>query len=160
ELAGAREIVAEGLLEDDARPRAAGALLPVRRDEVRPAEALDDGLELGRRDGEVKEPIFPGAALGVEPLEVLLEGRVGRRVVRGAAHPRDATLEVGPDDRVDGLAAREGRDGLLHLGAERVVALLAPRDADDREAAGQRARPRQVVERGHELAAREVPGRA
>ena len=40
--------------------------------------------------------------------------------------------------------------------AELVVGLLAPRDADQVEALGQRALVREVVERGQQLAVREV----
>jgi hypothetical protein len=119
-----------------------------------------DGAELGRRYGEVEEAVSPRPALLVELVEVLGELLVGGRVLEGARHVGDAALEVAPHGVVDGLPPRELGDAALHLAPEVLVRLLAPRHAHHGEAARQRAADRQVVEPRHQLALREVAGRA
>ena len=62
---------------------------------------------------------------------------------------------------VVGLAARVlRRSSSRHSSRKSSSALLAPRDADQLEALGQRALVGEVVERGQQLAVREVAGRA
>ncbi len=64
-----------------------------------------------------------------------------------------------PEFLLDGLAGEFLRR-LLHFLAEHVVALVAPREADDHHARGQVAVGGEVVEGGHQLAVGEVAGRA
>ena len=117
--------------------------------------------ELGRRHREVEEAVLRACrARASRCSRCAREVGVRLRVLEGAGDVADAALEVLPERRVDGLAARERADALLHLGAERVVRLLAARDADHGEAARQRAADGEVVERRHQLAARQVAGRA
>ena len=161
ERARARQVVAERLLEDDARPRAPGRLCPGGATSFEAAQPLDDGTELRRRHREVEEAIAPRAPLGVDALEV----RAQRLVRASARSPRHARSSCHARSRPTtaasmGLRRENVRDGLLELGAERLVGLLAPRHADDGEAPGKQAAPREVVEGRDELAAREVPGRA
>ena len=160
QLLRAREVVPERLLDDDARPRRARAVLAGRRNEPRLLQVLHDDAEVGGRHREIEEPIAGGTALLVEPLEVLAELAVGRGVLEGAGDVAETALEVGPERRIDGLAARVLADALLHLGAELLVALRAPRHADHREAARQRAAHGEVVECRHQLAPREIAGGA
>ncbi len=160
----ALQVMPEGLLEDDPRPGSAHGIGRLSRpfhrrgDELRRAQALDDVAELVRGHGEIKEAVAPGPPLGVHTLERGLEGRVGARVVRGATHVRNAPLEIAPQGRVDGLASGELHHGVPQFLAEGLVRFLTTRHADDGKASREGAAPGQVVERGHELAAREVAG--
>ncbi len=156
ERLGAREVVSERLLEHHPREGAAAALAARGRDEPGCPQTFDDGAELARWDGQIKEAIFARAALDVGAFELRAERRVGRRVLRRAADVAQASLEVGPRPLVDGLAAREGGYGGTHLRAKCLVRLVAPRDPDHGEAPRQGSAPRQVVERRHQLAARQV----
>ena len=74
--ARAGEVVAERLLDDDARP-ATAALLAVEADL---AEVLDDARVGRGRRGQVEEPVAARAALGVDAVEAVDERAV--RVAR------------------------------------------------------------------------------
>ncbi len=100
----ALEIVPEGLLDDDARPRSSRIRRARRRDQTCLLEVLHDHAELGRRDREIEEAVFRRPALGVEVLEVRAEVGVRLRVLEGAGDVADASLEVLPQGGVDGLA--------------------------------------------------------
>ena len=149
ELARGGEVVSERLL--DHHP-GVSVLGPV---EVVLAECVDDHREElgGRRQVEDAVEDDPG-------LIVVLADRLAQRLVdRGVVE--DARDVLGPlEQRVEHLGLRRCSrvllDGLLHLHPEVLVRLLRARDPDQVEPLGQRPLVGQVVERGQQLAVREV----
>ena len=146
ELARRREVVAERLLDDQPHP----ALL-------RPplADLGHRGRERLRRHGEVVEAVAAGAALGVELLEHLPDAILALLVVElGAdvAHPRGEPVPDVLPERI----ARELLHRLLHRGGELLRRLRRARDADDRELLRQQLAVGERVERGDQLALRQV----
>ncbi len=130
---------------------------PRGRDEARAAQPLDDGAELARGHGEVKEPAAHAPALGVGLLEEGAELLEGRRIARRAPHVADAALEIGPERLVDGLAP-ENAETASFISARNAASLFSRRATPTTsEPAGQRAAAGEVVERRHQLAAGEVP---
>src|SRR3954453_11139023 len=149
-MLGALQVVAEGLLDDDARPAVRGAPLP----------GLDeDRLDRIRRDGKVVDPVPGGAALVVEPGEalgdVLLSAGVGE--VRG--HVANPLRKLVPDVLAK-LVARMVLDRLLHLLPEGVVTHLGAGNSDDAELWRQKVSDGEGVKRRKELALGQVPGGA
>ena len=165
QLARAREVGPERLLDDDARPRR----LALAVDEARGREIADDsGKELGR-DRQIEQATAAETELGVEVVEPLLqlqkrlavvvvpglivqgahEGVVGRD--RGAARPRAA-------------CARTVAGAALQLLAHRLAVLLVghrrAREADHGVVVGKVAGRLQLIEGRNELALGEVPGGA
>jgi hypothetical protein len=150
ERAGGREVAPERLFDDEARPCAG-----LRRGEPGFAEALGDGrVGVGRRR-EVEETVAAGAVGVILLSEAFAEARVRREVVELAGNVVQVAGKAVPELVLERLT-RELRDGLLHLGAELLIGLLAAGEANDGEAAGQKAPAGEVVERWHELARRQV----
>ena len=150
QLAGGGEVVAERLLDDQAHPASGFAAL---------TELSDDRRHRLRRDGEVVDAVPARAALLVdlvqEPGEVVLTALVGeveRDVARRLGQPV-------PDVLVEVVAA-ELADGVLHLVAELVVRPVRAGGADDRELLRQELAAGERVERGEDLAVRQVAGGA
>ena len=154
ELARRLEVVAERLLDDDAPPAAVASL----RQAVL-LELLDDVAEELRRDREVEGVVAGGPAGLVELLDrtaELVEGGVVGEVARDEP---EALGELLPD-----LLAELGAGVLLHrvvddLG-EVLVGPVATRVADQAEARRQQAAVGEVVDRRHDLLARQVSGDA
>ena len=153
ELLGAVEVVAEGLLEDQAR-----AL------DVREAAAVVElfGDELHRRRGgrEVEDARRRLARLGVEGVEVLAQAAEGRGV--GEVGP--AVFEVGGEDLPGPVLGLPLPAELVHPVA-RVLevdgrVLLLDVEGDDLERLGERLVQPEVVEGRHQLAPGQVAAAA
>ena len=137
ERAGRLEVVAERLLDHDAR---------VRRQRRHSASPLDDPAEEERRDLEVEDRRC-GAA------DALRDRAVGRGVVEVAADVRQPRGEPGEDLVVELLPGREDR----RRGRARASSSIAPvvhRDAHDR--AVKKPAPLEPVERPERHHPREV----
>ena len=148
------EVAAEGLLDDHAPPaRAFLARQPS------PTEPLDDGRKEIGRHGEVEEHVAPGPVAALHFLQELAELGIGLVVGELAGLVVEGVPQLAPELLVH-RAGGELADLLRLLGAERLVGLGLPRDADDRELARQEPVGLQVVERGEELALGQVPGGA
>jgi len=147
------EVVAEGLLDDDARP-AAAALLTV---EAGSTEVLDDGPVGRGRRGQVEEPVAARAARGIDAVEAVSQRpvRLGRREV--ALLVVDAGGEVGPQGGLDGQP-RVVRDRHCHLGAVGLVRVRPPGVAEHARLRRQEPGPAQVDEGGQDAAVRQVAG--
>ncbi len=150
ELACRLEVAPEGLLDDDAAPV---ALLLVR--EARAAELLGDQREGLRRDRQVERVVPHRAPLAVELLRDVLQRLERLVVVEGALHEADALRQLAPDVLVE-LGARVLLDGLVHDLLEVLVLPVPPGEADEREAGGQEPPVGEVVDRRHQLLARQV----
>ncbi len=151
ELTRRCEVVAERLLDDEARPPG-DLLAPL-------SERSDDRGKRGRGHREVIDAVSAELMRAVqfrqqfgEPVLAGLVGEVGGDVMH-----RRGELVPGV------LAKRITRvllHGLLHVLAEPVVVVLAARHPDDREARRKQAAQLQRVERRHQLLVRQVAGRA
>ncbi len=148
---GAREVVPERLLDDEAREAAL-----VLRDHAGGREVVVDRPEHARRDRAVVDAVAARAVGAIELFELLAEAHEVRGVLELARHVVQAAREVGPHHVVDRLAARELADGLAHARAKLLFADVGQREADDRHARRQEARDGEVVERRDQLAARQV----
>ena len=150
QLVGRREIVAERLLDDQSHPALRRAAL---------ADRLDDRLEDGGRSREVVDAVAPRLALLVELGQ--RRGEVVLALLVGEVH-RDVVHAFGKrlPDVVTERIARVLLHRSLHPFPELVVRLFRARDADDCEVLGQQAAVGERVERGEELAFRQVAGRA
>ena len=140
-------IVAEGLLDDDPRPAGPPT-------EAMSSDRLHDGLVRAGRGCQVEEPVRVRPELGVQLVEA-----AGELVVPALVRRRDEEHMVGealPHLLVDRLRAAVLAHRPVQLLAELVVGERLPRGADDREAAGEQALKREVVEGGHELALHEI----
>lgn len=149
ELFRALQVVAEGLLDDGTPP---GALL-LRQPVV--LELLDHLGEELRRHRQVEGEVAARALRLVELFYGRLERLEGRVVVELALHEPAALHQLLPDLLAEG-GTRVLLDGLVHLLGEVLVLPLAAGEADQREARGQQAAVREVVDGGHELLARQV----
>ena len=147
------QVGAERLLDHDAHVGVRGAV------EAGALDLLDDDREELRRGREVVGAVERLARLLVEHVERRAQRLVALGVVEVGGDVLDV-LQQPVEHRVVGRAARELDDRLAALAREVVVALLAPGDADQLEALRQRALVREVVERGEQLAVREVAGGA
>ncbi len=150
ELARAREVVAEGLLDDHAAPR-----LLRRAGQPRLGELAAHDGERARRDRQVERVVAARAALGVERLDRLAQALERLVVVERALDEPDALGELAPR-RLAERRARVLLDGVVHDLREVLVLPVAAREAREREARRQQAAVGEVVDRGHELLAGEV----
>ena len=156
ERAGAVEVVAEGLLDDDARPGLAALLV----DERRGRQVLDDdGEELGG-DGKIEHAVAGQVPLALDALDGLLERLEGLELVGVAG----VIVELA-DQRIvrrDLLAAVLQRlaERLAHGIAVRLVAHRRARESDHREVFRQVPRLLEMEQRGDQLALREIAGGA
>src|SRR3954451_23259335 len=144
------EVVAERLLDHEARPAAIVSPL---------AERLDDRGESGRRHGEVEDAVAPELLLLVKLAERVVElvlaagvGEVGRNVVQ-------LRRELVPGVLAERVA-RVLLDRRLHVLPKGVVVALRARDAHDCEARRQQAADGERIERRHQLLVGEVAGGA
>ncbi len=147
ERARAVEVGAERLLHDNAPPTPGRCV-----GQTRCPQLLDHGRIDRRRNSEVEEHALGPVDLGQARLQPLVQpGVVGfaRHVVHPAGERRGdfVTIGVGPGELLQAVA---------ELGPECLIVHLAPRDADDGELRRQAAATRQAIDRGQELAAREV----
>ena len=154
ELARGLEVVAERLLDHDASPLV-GPLLG----ETVLLELTDDVAEEARRDREVERHVAAGAAQLVELLDGAAELLEGVVVVEVAGHEAEALGQLLPHL----LAERRTRvllDRVVHDLREVLVRPVAPGEADEAEAGRQQAAVGEVVDRRHDLLARQVAGHA
>ena len=150
----ALQVVPERLLDHDAFPALAGF------GNARRAEPVDDhGKEL-RRGRQVEDAVAVGSPLPIHPLQLRGQPAVARLVVERHPDVGDPVGQALPDGAIDWLAPGELLHRLLHVGAELVFRQRRIGDADHAEAGRQIAIERQVVERWHQLACGQVPGRA
>src|SRR5450756_410671 len=153
QLARGFQVRAERLLDHD-------AVKPVAGGHRGRLQLLDDRLVGGWRCRAVEHPVA-----GHVPGRVELGQAALQRLEFIELAEVDLHVEAGADERVkhalvDRLRARELRDLLGRVLAERVVGHVVDRGADHREARRQQALLGEVVERRKQLAAAEVPGRA
>ena len=151
--AGRLEVGAERLLDD------AADVDPGMAVQARFLDLLDDHREELGRGGEVVVAVERLSGLLVERVEHLLELRVAGTVVERERDVPDVA-EQRRENLLVGLAARELLDRLARLGLELLVGPLPPGHADQLEALRQRALVGEVVERGQQLAVRQVAGGA
>ena len=122
-------------------------------------ELADDVAEEPRRDGEVEGVVAAGAADLVELLDGAAQ-RVERDVVvEVARHEPEALGELLPDLLAE-LGARVLLDRVVHDLREVLVGPVAAGEADQAEARRQQAAVGEVVDRRHDLLARQVAGDA
>jgi len=152
--ARALQIAADRLLDDDARDPALG-----RRHEPRARELLHGRREERRRNREVVDAVPVQAALVLDDVEPRAERRERLLAVHFGGDEEERRGERLPGVRFD-RAPRELLDALLGERAVVVVAHRLAADADDRDAWRQDPVDVQVVERGQQLAAREIAAAA
>ncbi len=157
QLARRREVAAERLLDDDPRPRAE-PLGGWTRPEPRSPSRI--GRKRGGRDGEVEEAVAAGRPPRLRRLDRRAQRRPGlglRVVSRGRV---DAAGEGGPGRARPPAFPRSARPtaGAAHgrprLGPTEVLVATTPKGD------GRSPHRAQAVERGDDLAVREIPGRA
>ena len=152
ELAGAGQVVAERLLDDDPPPG-----LPAGVGEAGALQLLADQRERPGRDRQVEREVAAGAALVLQGVHGVGEQVEGGRVVEGARHEPEPLGEVAPDvlaERGPRVVAHRLVDDL----AEVLVGPVTTGEPDQREARRQQAAVGEVVDRRHELLARQVAG--
>ena len=143
------QVGADRLLDHDPDLRA------LVRVELVLAELGDDNGEEGGRGRQVEDPVERDPRLLVELGRLLLEVVVDVVVVEGARHVAQP-LEQPVEHLLVRLAARELLDRVAGHVAVVVVRDVRAGDADQVEALGQRALVGEVVERGQQLAPRQV----
>src|SRR5438067_6309906 len=147
ELERRRAVVAERLLDHDARPSGLTTKAVL-------ADRLDDRLVRGGRSREIEEPVGMSAEREVKlvecPPQLLVPG-----IVRGR-DKMQMLREASPHLLVQRLRPAVLRDGGVQLLAVFLVRQRFSRGADDRERRREKALEREVVERGDELALREI----
>ena len=146
------QVVPERLLDDDPPP-----LVAVLGREAGPGELLAHHRERRRGDGQVERVVAAGAADPVEVLDGLLQA-VERLVVAEAARHEpeplgEAVPHVLPERRAGVLA-----DGVVDDLAEVLRVPVTAGEPGQREARRQEAAVGQVVDRRHQLLARQVAG--
>lgn len=155
ELTGAGAVVPEGLLNDHATP-GVGRLLH----QSGAGDTLSHGREPSRGNRQVEGAVPAGASGGVQVVHDAGELDVGVVVLEGAElHEAHSGGQLLPD-RGAPRGASPCTNGLLHVLAQVVVGPGTPADAHQREAGGEQAAVRQVVDGGQELVAREITGDA
>ena len=155
ELARRVEVVAEGLLDEHARP--AGVVGAFDGQTAR-GELPEDQLVVTRRNGQVEDLVGTHAPLLLDRAHHMRHIVVGLEVVELAvliAEQRQESLDV----------LRRGGCGPLgedsaHVRLQLGVAPLAAAEADHDEPLGQQPLAHQIEQRRHDLARHEVAGRA
>ncbi len=154
DVAGAVQVAADRLLDDDARE---GARLVRIVDESDRFEVIDAGADQRRRHGEVVNAAAGNAELLIDRLDLGLELGVGASIVEAAGHEKKGTSEVGPVIVVERLA-REASDAVLGavanvlVGIAADVALGGQTEADHGEMRRQHAVDVEVVHGWQQLA--------
>ncbi len=154
ELLGARQVVAEGLLDDGAPPRALRRVGQAVR-----LQLLHHLREELRRHRQVEGEVAAGPLLLVELLDglaELLEGVVVDELALDEAH---ALGQLRPDLLAEG-GARVLLDRVVDDLGEVLVLPVAAGEADQREARRQQPPVGQVVDGRHQLLAGQVTGDA
>ena len=152
---GAGQVAADRLLDDQPRKRP----LAGRSDEFRFREVLDRRDEHRWRHGEVVDAIAGKPALVLDDVEPRSKRRERLRIVERRGDEVERVGERPPHGFVR-RPPREMRDAILREVAIGLVGHVAATDADHREARRQQAVDVQVVERGQELAVREIAAAA
>ena len=154
ELLGAREVVAERLLDDNPAP-GPGAVLC----EAVLLQLTDHVGEEARRDRQVERVVAARAALAVEILDGVARAGRTRRRRRSPRHKAEALRQLLPY-----LFAEGGACVLLTASCtilrEVLVCPVATGEPDEREAWRQQTSVGKVVDRRHQLLARQVAGDA
>ena len=153
EFARGGEIGAERFFDNDPRPAPIARLVQTSLLKI-----LHDGLELVRRDREIKKPITAGPALPINFLEALRQALVAGRIVELTLMIENGLGEAVPDFVAHRLA-RKFPGGFFLLLAEFLVRFRATRKTDHRQRWRQFAIGRDVVERGNQFPHRQVAGR-
>ena len=126
---------------------------------ARAPQLLGDLRERLRRDRQVERVVALRAAVAVELVERRLRAVERGVVVELALHEPDADLQLAPDVLVE-RGARVLLDRVVHLALEVLVVPVAAGEPDQAEPGRQQAAVREVVDRRHELLARQVAGDA
>ena len=152
---GAFQIATDWLLDDQARERA------LRRavDEARASELFDRGTEQRRRHRQVVHAISGQPALVLDRVEPRAEP--GKAVVLAyrRRNKKQRRREIVPCLRIE-RPARKSTDSVLRELAIRIVIEARPSDSNNRHARGKQPVEIEVVERGQELAMRQIAGAA
>ena len=146
------QVVAERLLDHDAAP-----LVAVLRRQPGAGQLLEDDREGTRRDRQVERVVAARAAHPVEVVHRPLEPVERVVVVEGALDEPEALGEPVPDrlpERGAGVLLHRVVDDL----AEVLRAPVAAGETGEGEARREQAAVGQVVDRGHQLLARQVAG--
>ena len=154
ELAGARQVVPERLLDDHAAP---GVALGVRQPAA--GELLDHDGERAGRHRQVEGVVAAGAAVLVELAHGAGELVEGVVVVEAALDEAEPVGQLLPDllgERRAGVLL----DGVVDDLGEVLPVPVAAGEADEREARGQQPALHEVVDGRHELALGQVAGDA
>ena len=154
QLDGGLEVVAERLLDDHPAP-----LLALRLTQARTLELAQHHRERARRDRQVERVIAARAADPVEFVQGLGQRVESRVVVEGALHESESLREVLPD-LFGEAGSRVLTDGVVHHLGEVFLRPVAAGEPDERETGRQQAAVREVVDRRHQLLAREIAGDA
>src|SRR5271166_1614480 len=120
---------------------------------------LDDDAEKVGRGRHIEKEIAVLAVIVIDLPETIFEARISGGIVEISADVVDALDEVIPDFCIDGAAGKflEIFSGLF---ARVLVAHGTAAEADDGEIGREQLLAGEIVERGDELAAREVSGKA
>ena len=148
------QVVPERLLDHHPPP-----LVAVLGRQARPGELLAHHRERRRRDRQVERVVAAGAADPVEVLDGLLQ-TVERLVVAEAARHEAETLREAVPDVLPERGAGVLADGVVDDLAEVLGVPVAPGEPGERETRWQQPAVGQVVDRRHELLARQVAGHA
>jgi hypothetical protein len=145
ELLRARQIVAEGLLDDGAAPRALAAL----RESVL-LQLRDDGREELRRHREIEGEVAARTTGLVQLLDGRLEAAERLVVVEDALHEAHPLGQLLPDLLAE-RGARMLLDGVVHDLREVLVLPVAAGESHEGEARRQQPAVREVVDGRHQL---------
>ena len=159
QLARARQVMAERLLDDQPRP---GRTLCVRSRQARLAKAFRDGAEEVRLRGEVEDIIARDAVFLRDSLQAFAERLIVLRLVEFPAMVEQPRREPRPEvlRLVRRFLVRERFDALAHRLGETGVGLRPAREPDDRELLRLEPLPEKAVDRRDQLALRQVAGGA
>jgi hypothetical protein len=157
EVAGAGQIAAERLLDDNPGPACGAAAAPCKSV---PVKILDDGREEARGRRQIEEPVARAAVVrvhlaqpGGELLIALLTVEVRRDVVQ-------ARRELVPEFLAERQHVGRAFHAPLHLVAKPGVCDRRHGDADDGKSGREQLLTGEVVQRRHQLAAGQVAARA
>ena len=142
--------MSERLLDDDATPFAALALV-----EARVGQVLGHDGEVRRGNGQVERVVAAGAARAVELGDRVGQLAVGLRVVESARDEAQARAQLVPRSLVE-TGAGVRLDGRAHVFLEVLGTPVAASKAGEGEGRVEQTTVSKVVDRGKELLARKV----
>ena len=159
QLARARQVMAERLLDDQPRP---GRSVLVRARQARLAKPFRDRTEEVRLRGEVKDIIAGDAVSLRHPLEAFAERLIVLRLMELPAMVGQSRREPRPEvlRLVRRFLARERFDALAHRLGETGVCLRPAREPDHGELFRLKPLPEKAVDRRDQLPLRQVAGGA